>query len=295
MLRSLSIRRNGLTELPIACDDFILETLDLDGNRLPRRTSFDRLRHLQQLSIRDQRPQSTSAGEKDEVFTAAPEIQEMFLSLNPLPSLTMTHTFHNLRRLELASCGIQALPENFGQQVESLRFLNLNFNALKDLRPLLNIKRLEELHVAGNRLHQLRKPAAVLALLRGLVTLDLRDNPFSLGFYPPVSEVVPHSEDATELLGGRRFILADGTRERDEQHVQCMDDDTRLRRRVYEMLVANSCRSLRQLDGLPFSRKDALVKDELWVRLEELGVVRKSQRAKISVDRDGVSAGVLKT
>ncbi|KAF1817512.1 hypothetical protein P152DRAFT_408215 [Eremomyces bilateralis CBS 781.70] len=292
LLRSLSIRRNGLTELPITIDGLNVENLYLDGNRLPRQTNFDKLKRLQLVSMRQQRPPSVGSNNSDEALIAAPDVQEMFLSLNQLPSMTMKQPFLNLRTLELASCGIQALPENFGQQAESLRSLNLNFNALKDLRPLLNIKRLEELHLAGNRLQRLRKQVAVLALLPGLTTLDLRDNPFSLGFYPSGYEVgpVPKAvlDGPDEVWNGKRFILVHSSRERDEEHAKCMDEDTKLRRRVYEMLVANNCALLQHLDGLAFLRKRVLVKDDIWVRLLELGVVRKSHRSNNSLGGETV-------
>src|SRR6202012_5859041 len=86
-----------------------------------------------------------------------------------------------------ANCGLANLPENFGLAAPNLRAVNLNFNALKDLRPLLNIKRLTSLFAAGNRLTRLRKTMAVLAKLMHLEVLDLRGNPFTLGFHEPPS------------------------------------------------------------------------------------------------------------
>ena len=51
-----------------------------------------------------------------------------------------------------------------------------------------------------------------------------------------------------------------------------------LRRRVYEILLANSVPGLRRLDGLPFAQRQALTKDECWERLVELGILKVSTR-----------------
>jgi hypothetical protein len=178
--------------------------------------------------------------------------------------------------------------------VPNLRSLNLNANAIADLRPLLNIKALRELHVAGNRLARLRKTSAVLAKLSSLEVLDLRDNPFSLGFHPQAveSRLVSTSDDLPgdeedapptiprEVEEPMQFLLPPCDKDVDTQYYTRLDEGTRLRRRVYEMLLANECRSLEQLDGLPFVREDVLVRDDVWERLVLLGVVRKSRGDK---------------
>jgi hypothetical protein len=76
-----------------------------------------------------------------------------------------------------------------------------------------------------------------------------------------------------------RFTLPPGDREVDAQYFARLDEGTRLRRRVYEMLIAEQCRQLTELDGLSFCRDSVLVRDEVWERLVLLGVVKKSRRA----------------
>lgn len=201
----------------------------------------------------------------------------------------------SLRQLNLASCGLQTLPETFGLSVPNLRSLNLNFNAVKDLRPLLNISELSTLLVAGNRLSRLRKSAAVLAKLASLEMLDLRDNPFTVGFYAKaveqrlaraeasscdVDKVTEKGEEEEEDA----FTLRPQAPLVDETYFSRLDDGTRLRRRVYEMLIASSCKMLSTLDGRPFCKRDALIKDEIWERLVQLGVVRKSGRSVLAVE-----------
>lgn len=191
----------------------------------------------------------------------------------------MPHDFLNLQRLELASSGLQSLPPNFGQLAPNIRFLNLNFNALKDLRPLLNIKRLNELLLAGNRLSRLRKNLAVLSRLVSLTKLDLRDNPLTIGFYPPTVEnrIVSLKGRSSHSDEVEAFTLPASNQQTDQQFLARLDEDTRLRRRVHEMLLASSCNNLQELDGLPFNSQNVLVKDEVWERLRFLGIIRRSK------------------
>ena len=53
-----------------------------------------------------------------------------------------------------------------------------------------------------------------------------------------------------------------------------LDEDTKLRRRVYEMLLVNACKDLQHLDGLEVDRSIVGKKDGIWERLVELGVLR---------------------
>ena len=56
---------------------------------------------------------------------------------------------------------------------------------------------------------------------------------------------------------------------------QRLDEDTALRRRVYELLVVYSCPKLEKLDGLtPPPRSEVTRRDGVWDRLIELGVLK---------------------
>jgi hypothetical protein len=256
-----------------------VESLYADGNVLSDVPGLEHLRHLRTFSAREQMLGTDSDNEKCVAnLVRNADIRNLYISLNPSRSLELPQHMLNLQRLELASMGLMELPDTFGQTTPNVRSINLNFNSIQDLRPLLNIKRLDELLVAGNKLARLRTNLAVLGKLTTLSKVDIRDNPLTLRFYPPTSEKRVMSlrqktsyDDATD-----RFVLPDGDAEADQQYLQRLDFETRLRRRVQEIMLSTQCRNLRELDGLPFDRSRILKKDDIWDRLLFLGVIKKT-------------------
>jgi len=123
-----------------------------------------------------------------------------------------------------------------------------------------------------------------------LETLDLRDNPFTVGFYAkPVEQRLVQTKNALfddtngpQEMGDEEeeeaFKLSPLVPLVDQTYFSRLDEGTKLRRRVYEMLAASSCKNMVSLDGKVFSKRDVLVKDEIWERLVLLGVVRKSEK-----------------
>ena len=87
------------------------------------------------------------------------------------------------------------------------------------------------------------------------------------------------AEDAEKL----RHELPHNDLAADKQHRARMDEDAKLRRRVYEVLLGNSCSELVQLDGLEFDRSKALRRDAVWDRLVELCIIKKSRDGTIEV------------
>jgi len=283
-LVSLSLADCGLRSLDVRMFPH-LSTLNLDDNAVADVEGLEALKGLEVLSMRRQvLPQGKSIS----IFDYALEARVVRLSGNTIPTLHPSTSFLSLQHLELASVGLQQLPDDFGLRMPNLRSVNLNFNALKDIRPLLNIQRLEHLSICGNRLNRLRKSVATLAKLTSLRTLDLRDNPVTQGFYTPsiTTQTSMVHRSACTTPEGRdehagvmelaKHTLPRGDSEQDRRHQARLDEDTRLRRRVYELLLAHSCHALEGVDGLRFERSCADVKDDVWQRLIELGVLRKS-------------------
>lgn len=279
-LRSLRLCGNGTTSLEVENCFPRLESLYIDRNSLTNVSGLDRLRHLRTLSAREQVLETDSDAETCVGnLVRNLEVRNLYMSLNPTRGLEISQHLLNVQRLELVSMGLQELPSDFGQLMPNMRSLNLNFNSIRDLRPLLNIKRLDELLLAGNKLERLRANAMVLGKLTTISKLDWRNNPLTLRFYPPASEkrVMSLRQKPSDEQTTDRFVLPDGDVDADQQYMSRLDYETRIRRRVTEMMVANFCRNLRELDGLPFDKARVLVKDDVWERLLYLGVIQRKR------------------
>ena len=293
-LTTLSLRNCGLTHLDVTHLPN-LQHLLLDDNALPTITGLSTLKHLQTLSLKRQ---TLPSGQNSTLLTQPFETTTLNLSGTPLPAtLPLTTFYYSIRHLDLASCGLHALPEDFGLQLPNLRTLNLNFNSLRDVQPLLNLQKLESASLCGNKIVRLRKSVAVFGKLAALRAVDLRDTPLTSGLYPNVASTLsrhtslvpkslPSSADDEEdaraaALEAARYTLPPASSEMDTQHQARMDEDSKLRRRVYELLMGNACKGLKELDGLSFSGDKTGRRDGVWKRLVELGVVKRSERSEV--------------
>lgn len=253
--------------------------------------SIHGLECLTQLDVLSLRKQQNSSSFIASIFAHKLPVRSLYLSSNHINSLEFPHVYHDIQYLEIASCGLAELPSDFGLRFPNLRTLNLNSNALKDPRQLLNIQHLEELHLAGNRITRLRKCIAALAKMTCLRVLDVRNNPISLGLYAAMAtasteiqlvagkRTIESTTDGLEHLQRRRRAAhtlppADGSA--DSDYAARLDEETKQRRRVHELMLANNCKKLDSLDGLAFDRKAIMVKDSVWDRLVELDVVKPS-------------------
>lgn len=294
-LQLLSLRDCGLQKLDIsnACS---LRTLIADENHLMRIEGVEGVASLNLLSLRKQ---TLPAGGCVSILQQSVEARTIRLSENTLPNLHIPQPLLSLQHLELAMVGLQDLPDDFGIAMPNLKTLNLNFNALKDIRALVNIQKLEHLSVCGNRLGRLRKSIATIAKLPTLRSLDLRDNPVTQGLYaasslaahPAPTSIVRRApakagvsaeqdvdeDQVSEALTSAKYGLLPAQPNVDQQHCARLDEEAKLRRRVYHLLVGNSCRGIAQLDGLMFDPVAATVKDDIFRRLVELEIVRRSE------------------
>lgn len=272
-MKYLRLGRNNLFSVDVShCPN--LRLLYLDRNRLGSVTGLLKTKHLDSLSMREQQEGTTL---NPSFLSEAFEIRKLFLSGNLLSTFQPRVDFLNLQYLELANCGLESLPADFGQMLSNIRVLNLNFNALRDIKPLLGIVRLKKLHLAGNRLTRLRKTANVLRQFPTLNSVDMRGNPLTVGFYPPMVEtqvVVREASTADEVDFPGKFALGKGHPGNDDKYASRLDMDTRMLRRLYEMLILNGCKRLKLLDGLIVNRTILDMKDKVREALIEAGVLR---------------------
>ncbi|KAL7907014.1 hypothetical protein GGI35DRAFT_470881 [Trichoderma velutinum] len=264
-LRKLDISDNDLESLDIRHLSS-LQTLHADRNCLSHLSGFRYVRRLDSLSLREQRGEVTL---ELDFLTTACEIRKLFLSGNYLGTFELKADFLNLQMLELANCGLEGLPDECGQLMPNLRILNLNFNALRDLSALRFIPRLKKLLAAGNRLSDTMAVTELLTDFPHLTELDLRDNPITQGFYPPVQMLI--SPD--KMGSADSFMMPEADMERDETFARRLDETTKLRRRLHEVVYVASCKRLRRLDGRAITREKALAKDVLLQRLIDDGLV----------------------
>ncbi len=245
-----------------------IRMVDLDGNRIQAVLGLEAAYSLESFSLRAQRSVSDLVSN---ILSTPNECREIFLSSNvvpggsfDLPSLPQS----DLRELKLSSCGISELPTGFGQLFPNCRKLNLNFNGLGDLSALRGMHKLAELEIARNRIKRMRRTCLVLSRFTRLTRLDMRDNPLSLGFYSP-------QQCNTASRGHSEMQYTDSKRcpEEDKAWAGLLDETTKLRRHTVELLLADRCPSLRELDGARFGREAALKPDPMWEVLEQKGVL----------------------
>lgn len=334
MLETLNLSGNCLVSLDVSRIPN-LRRLYLDRNAISSVRGITSLKSLETLCWREQNLMSRSDFPEIQ-YQDCYNVHHLYISSNILSSFSPSTTFLNLRTLEIASTGLQTLSPHFGHRVPNLRTLNLNYNAIRDLRPLVGIVRLQTLLLAGNRISRLRQTSAAFRRINSaLDEIDLRQNPLTVGFYTPQETLVssasgkqitlhshhnPTSTSATSTSTSPTTAIATSSRSQTQPHPppqpqpqsdetspspdlspspsqhshyytlpplslsadaqSCarLDKDTQLRRRVYEMMIGESCPRLKSLDGLLVEgRKQWLTRggDEVRERerLSELGVL----------------------
>lgn len=185
------------------------------------------------------------------------DAKRLYLSGNRLPADLFSRPFFNLVYLELAMTQADSLPDNLAELIPNVRTLNLNYDFLHDLRPLAGLSRLQKLTVLGCRLKTCGSGVVdVLQTLPELELLDLRLNPATLGFYPPllvddsaIDDGAPHSQ--YRILPSRASWS-----EVDAKFRRALPNAYYLKRATYRAVILHSCPRLRVLDGLPVAKAD---------------------------------------
>ncbi|KAG9880292.1 hypothetical protein KCU94_g20562, partial [Aureobasidium melanogenum] len=130
-LHSLSLQKNRMTTLDVS--SFAnLRYLNVDENKLLTVRGIEHLHHLDMLSLRKQDLKHADAQHLT-IFEQRVSARSLFLSSNIIPALELPNSYHSIQNLEMASCGLQELPNDFGLKFPNLRTLNISFNAITDI------------------------------------------------------------------------------------------------------------------------------------------------------------------
>ncbi|ETN44965.1 uncharacterized protein HMPREF1541_09840 [Cyphellophora europaea CBS 101466] len=225
----------------------------LDNNKITRVHGFGKTRYLEELSICNQDATSDLI---NRIMSTPNDCFKLILSGNAVASGCLDMPVlpqHSLRQLQLVGCGIKQLGAGFGQLFPNLRGLNLNHNHISDLSDLQGMFKLTCLSVQRNRIKKMRRTCLLLARFPAISELDIRDNPLTMAFHPPAG---PGAKS-------------------DAKWLRTLDENTRMRRRLTELLLAEHCKNLQSLDDIAFDRKKVLEKEEVWRKCEEVGVLQK--------------------
>lgn len=280
-LRHLDVSDNEISYIDVS-NMPNLHTLHADRNCITRIEGMEKAKRLDSLSLREQK------GEEPldmEILASVSEVRKLFLSGNYLEKLPLEVDMLNLQLLELANCGLSKLPKNIGQLTPNLRTLNVNFNAIANLSPLRYIPRLKNLFAAGNRLADSTAATKLLMEFPHLSKLDVRDNPMTLGYYAPSQALVLAKTDDKNA----RFSLPDADESLDALYASRLDEVTRLRRRLHQVVLSASCKRLRVLDGLKLRRKELLAMDSVLLQLIEDGLL---PDPRVGEQAEGVDSNV---
>ncbi|PYH96591.1 hypothetical protein BO71DRAFT_374878 [Aspergillus ellipticus CBS 707.79] len=315
-LRSLKLSNNTLHALNV--EPFpSLNLLYVDQNYLNTVSGLEQCRCLEVFSAREQMAGEGSSGFFDVDLGSAKDLRKAFLSSNKLSlqCLSPSAPLLGMQLLDIASCSLQGLPADFASSFPNLAVLNLNFNSLTGVGELAGLKCLSRLTAAGNNITRLRRLCQVLSRIGrsnkgkacSLRKVDIRGNPLTVRFYPPavitngkgdpkklkgkeerglrhnLSLDIPsalaefgRSGDEVEVNDPYTLPLADALADR--RYLSHLDEPTRLRRRVFElMLYAGTGGSIRLLDGLELrpSIEEGSDMDRAWAKLEKLGVLKR--------------------
>lgn len=195
-----------------------LSLLYLDQNRLSRISGLENCHNLEVLSMREQ-SQSVESGARialDVDLGAVKDIRKVFLSSNQLSPrcLSPSSPLLRLQLLDLAACTLPSLPSEFAASFPNLKVLNMNFNSLNELEPLVGMNCLSRLTMVGNRLSRLRRVCQILSRLGrtgrnspcSLQKLDIRGNPLTVGFYPPAVTGSGKPDDRKKIKGHEQTL-----------------------------------------------------------------------------------------
>ncbi|ANB12755.1 Nud1p [Sugiyamaella lignohabitans] len=174
------------------------------------------------------------------------DIHRLYLSGNLLEAFNIREPFLNLQVLELSGVSLKALPESFPEFCLNLRELDLSFNQIQSIRPLVGIPKLRRLYLFRNQISDVGELVDCISEMSYLQVLDTRENPASELFYPPIAADDQESYRKTHTKYEQKRWLE----KLSEFDQTGLSDKVKALRTVYRgTLVGSSPRGLKWLDG----------------------------------------------
>ena len=272
-LRQLNLKQNSVMGINLRRFP-VLQYINLDENLLLSANSLDGLEDatsLIKLSLRAQ--QESRQGHANElvntILSTRFDCSELYLSENLVPGGIMNmpeFKHYSIRTLELALCGIEQLPTNFGYYFCNCRTLNLNSNDISEIQQLRGMSNLQELHLARNQITKLKDTIHVMSDLPRLQRLDIRDNCANNGWY----NCKPGSE-----MSQRRYDQ--GPYELPKRHGDLpnqpgrVSSTTKYHKMVMHLLLVEHCHKLREFDGANWTSTNYIKNKEIRQELMDAG------------------------
>ncbi|TIA71027.1 hypothetical protein E3P91_02751 [Wallemia ichthyophaga] len=271
-LKVLRVSNNRLKTLDVRMVTKV-RTLFIDNNKLSALSGISELKKLENLSCREQKGEYFELSMKD-----IRDIKRLYLSGNNLPETFPAECCYHLEYLEIANCGLRALPKNFSEVCPNLRVLNINMNPIKDVETLTNLNRLQRLSINRCDIENIDIAYEVISSLIELEVLDLRDNPCTRKYYVDIKdERTKYAVAIPAIRVKRRSESIEKVEEwikMDKEYVEMeMKDEDYIKRIAYRGIMKSVCNTLKVLDGISITSLDEDKAVILTKRLKQLEIV----------------------
>ncbi|KAI9031729.1 hypothetical protein CLU79DRAFT_830985 [Phycomyces nitens] len=221
-----------------------LRTLYLDTNQIKRIVGLSCIPRLNSFSARNQ-----GGNAMDLNLYHLRGSRKIYLSGNPMKRLGDMVDFFTLEYIELCSAQLEELPSSFARQMPNLVVVYLSNNFLTSIRQLRELRYLRKLVLLDNRISNLGDTVDDLSSFHHLYYLDLRENPISQKFYPPVtpSSKLKAQPKLTQYLAPEHDLTWST---RDDEFQEQLPDHWRVRREGYRASLIKYCASLKTIDNV---------------------------------------------
>ncbi|RUP46252.1 hypothetical protein BC936DRAFT_147163, partial [Jimgerdemannia flammicorona] len=278
------VRLNFNSLIEFDANGFVgLRTLYIDENRMMRMHGAQSLARLDSFSLREQ-----DGADINIELRHLRNVRKLYLSGNSMRTIEPLVGFFKLEYLELASAQLKELPADLSRSIPNVAVINFSYNSLEDLSPLIGLEYLKRLMVVGNNLKDFGSIFEVAKSFQNLEVLDLRQNPMTFRFYPPITMPTTATEQGLHY----HYILPECDaiwHNRDETFCRSLPSNVLLKRVAFRCSMMKICSQLYMLDGRMVEEKDRAAVDHVLKSLAKrkvMGVKNEDDGVKESKRHD---------